>query len=367
MFLQTVNRTIILLFICWLAGCAPEDNEQHTANEELAVTIMAFNVENLFDNNDDPGKNDNTYFSLQDKQTDGHRADCESIPVQRWRDQCLYWDWSDDIVAKKLAAVAAAILQVNDGRGADVIALQEVENIAILERLRLDYLEGAGYLPAILIEGNDNRGIDVAFLSKLPLADDPRLHDIEFPAEFSDRVGDTRGILEATFTLPDGNLLSGFAVHFPAPFHPTEMREVAYLRLNDLQSRLPAGRAAFAAGDFNTTAKEDREKNLLQRLAKPSWTVVHEQGCQGCRGTQYYAPDDSWSFLDMILWSPGGKRGEKTTLNLRNNSVHIANGAPGQTTEEGTPARFELPAGRGISDHWPLVFTIESNGNNSLD
>jgi hypothetical protein len=365
--LQTVSRTTILLFACWLGSCASEDEEQQIPAEGFAVTIMTFNVENLFDNNDDPGKNDNTYFSLQDKQTDGHRADCESIPVQRWRDQCLYWDWNDEIVVKKLAAVAAAILQVNDGRGADVIALQEVENIAVLERLRIDYLQGAGYLPAILIEGNDTRGIDVAFLSKLPLAHDPRLHEIEFPAEFSERIGDTRGILEATFTLPDGNLLSGFAVHFPAPFHPTAMREVAYLRLNELQARLPAGRAVFAAGDFNTTAKEDREKNLLQQLAKPTWTVVHEQQCQGCRGTQYYAPDDSWSFLDMILWSPGSVRGEKTTWILRNNSVHIANRAPGQTTDDDTPARFELPEGQGVSDHWPLVFAIESNGNNSLD
>ena len=60
---------------------------------------------------------------------------------------------------------------MNDGRGADIIALQEVENVAILERLRTEYLADSGYLPAILIEGQDIRGIDVAFLSRLPLAE----------------------------------------------------------------------------------------------------------------------------------------------------------------------------------------------------
>jgi endonuclease/exonuclease/phosphatase family metal-dependent hydrolase len=330
------------------------------------VTIMTFNVENLFDNRADTGKNDSTYRALADKQTDGHKSACASIAVKRWREQCLYWDWSDDIVARKLTAVAAAILQVNDGRGADIIALQEVENISILERLRTEYLVDANYLPAVLIEGGDNRGIDVAFLSKLPIAGEAVLHDIKFAPEFADRIGDTRGILEATFTLADGKLLTGFAVHFPAPFHPTAMREAAYFRLNELQAALPEGRMAFAAGDFNTTAKEDRAENMLDRLARPTWAVVHEQGCEECRGTQYYAPDDSWSFLDMILWSPATPRGEKTTWNLRKPSVHIANKAPGQTLADGTPARFELPEGRGISDHWPLVCTIESNINNSL-
>ena len=70
-------------------------------------------------------------------------------------------------------SLADTIRQVNGGRGADIIALQEVENVAILERLRTEYLADLGYLPAILVEGTDTRGIDVAFLSRLPLAGEP--------------------------------------------------------------------------------------------------------------------------------------------------------------------------------------------------
>jgi hypothetical protein len=324
-------------------------------NATPVVTVMTFNVENLFDNIDDPGKHDETYLRLQDKQNPAHIAICETIAVERWRDQCLYFDWTDAVIDRKLTVLAETIKQVNSGTGADIIAFQEVENVAILERLRIEYLADSGYLPAILIEGQDVRGIDVAFLSRLPLAEPAKLHPLDFE-DYPDRVGDTRGVLEATFELPDGGLLTGFGVHFPAPFHPTEMREIAYEHLNGLRAGLPADRNVFAAGDFNTTSGEDRELEMLKRFAEPYWTVAHEQ-CQGCPGTQYYARDGTWSFLDMILFSPS--RGEKTTWRIRAKSVRIANRYAQQVTADGTPLRFDPEARIGVSDHWPLLLTLE--------
>ncbi len=344
----------------FIGACSPPATEPETqTTESYTVTIMTFNVENLFDNKDDEGKDDKTFFALADKQSEEHKAACAEIEVQRWRDQCLYWDWNDRIIEHKLSVVAKAILQVNDGRGADIIALQEVENIDIVERLRTEYLGDAGYLPTVLIEGHDIRGIDVAFLTRLELAGEPVLHKTPFTGFDQKRVLDTRGILQADFALPDGSILTGFAVHFPAPFHPTGMRDAAYAHLNRLQSDLPVDRPAFAAGDFNTTAKEDREKDMLEKHARPSWTVVHELGCGECKGTHYYAAGDDWSFLDMLLWSTGRDRGAQATWNLRNNSVYVANGTPDQVREDGTPARFSLPEGTGVSDHWPLVMNIE--------
>jgi endonuclease/exonuclease/phosphatase family metal-dependent hydrolase len=52
---------------------------------------------------------------------------------------------------------------------ADVIALQEIENLDTLKRFRSSYLTGASYPHVALIEGNDPRRIDVAVLSKLPI------------------------------------------------------------------------------------------------------------------------------------------------------------------------------------------------------
>ena len=337
-----------------LAACAPSSRPADIA----PVTIMTFNVENLFDNQDDPGKDDRTFLPLAAKQTDEHRTACNTIEVPHWRDQCLNWDWNDEILERKLRVVAESILQVNGGRGPDIVALQEIENIGILDRLRTEFLGTAEYLPGILIEGNDNRGIDVAFLTRLPPDGEPTLHPIPFEGIPAERAADTRGILEATFRLPDGQLLTGYAVHFPAPFHPTGMRVAAYQFLNELKSTLPDDRAAFAAGDFNTTSAEDRERAMLQRLVRPHWTVVHDY-CDACPGTSYYARDDSWSFLDMILWSPAKIRGAQATWTIRDNSVHLANKLPSQRRADGSPARFEMPGGTGVSDHWPLVFDLE--------
>ena len=357
----------IFLLTAFFVACssAPPDTEA-ASTQSHAVTIMTFNVENLFDNKDDEGKDDRTYFALEDKQTDEHKKACAEISLARWRDQCLNWDWSDSNIERKLRAVAKAILQVNDGRGADIIALQEVENMAILERLRTEYLADANYLPAILIEGDDFRGIDVAFLTRLELADKPVLHKNPFSGFDKKRVADTRGILQADFVLPDGSILTGFAVHFPAPHQPTGMRDAAYAHLSQLKAGLPADRPAFAAGDFNTTAEEDRNQNMLERHARPQWTVVHELGCGGCKGTYYYQPTDDWSFLDMILWSPGELSGAQATWKLSDNPYYVANRSPNQVLENGIPARFSLPEGSGVSDHWPLVVTIESIENNAL-
>jgi hypothetical protein len=355
-----MNKISIVVLAAFIVGCnAPVAESEAPVAEPYSVTIMTFNVENLFDNKDDPGKTDMTFFRLSDKQSDEHKARCAEIQVDRWRDQCLYWDWNDSVIEIKLAVIAKAILQVNEGRGPDIIALQEVENVGILERLRTEYLSDADYLPAVLIEGLDLRGIDVAFLTRFELANEATLHRTPFTGFEERRVADTRGILQADFVLPDGSILTGFSVHFPAPYHPTGMRDAQYDHLNQLKAGLPAGRPAFAAGDFNTTAGEDRKENMFERHARPSWTVVHELGCGDCKGTHYYQSGDDWSFLDTILWAPGQTSGAHATWTISSNSIYVANQTPDQVLENATPAQFELPAGTGVSDHWPLVMSIE--------
>lgn len=319
-----------------------------------AISIMTFNVQNLFDNVDDPDKDDKAYLPLAAKQSEAHVTECNTIEVESWRDECLHLDWSDDAIEHKLGVLAEAIKQANDGRGADIIALQEIENVTILERLRTEYLADSAYLPAILIEGSDSRGVDVAFLSRLPIVGDAVLHPLVLE-DFPDRAGDTRGLLEATFELPDGSLLTGFSVHFPAPFHPTEMRVLAYKHLNGVRGALPPERNVFAAGDFNTSSSEDSQRSMLERFVRPFWTIAHEQ-CEDCPGTQYYARDDAWSFLDMILFSPAGESGK--AWRIVDGSVELANKTAAQVTEDGTPARYHSAERIGVSDHWPLVMAI---------
>ena len=341
-----------LLFVTACSG----PTSPPAAPPPAAVTIMTFNVLNLFDNADDPDRDDKAYLPIAAKESEAHIAACEEIPVEAWRNECLYLDWNDAVIDHKLATLAATIRQVDEGRGPDIIAFQEVENAAILDRLSFGFLQEANYGPAILIEGQDARGIDVAFLSRLPLTQAPVLHPLDFP-DYPDRQKDTRGVLQASFMLPDGSTLTGFAVHFPAPYQPTAMRERAYRHLNELRAALPADHNVFAAGDFNTTSGEDREQSLLGRFVRPGWTVAHDY-CDGCPGTHYYARDDVWSFLDMILYSP--RRDGGPGWRIRKDAVQLAVGHPQQLNADGSPARYDAVARSGVSDHLPLLLTLDA-------
>lgn len=341
-----------------LAGCSTGVKPAPPGPAAASVTIMTFNVENLFDTRHDEGKNDLTYLPLSAKEAPEHVAACAEISNERWRNDCLHWDWSEAALSHKLGVLAAAILQVNNGRGPDIVALAEVENLAVLERLRIDYLGAANYRPAILVEGNDLRGIDVAYLSRLEPVGEALLHPIAFPAFDDRRVEDTRGILEATFRLPGGSLLTGYAVHFPAPYHPFEMRIVAYGALNRLAAGLPPDRLVFAAGDFNTPSAEDARENMLERFVEPYWLVSHASGCGDCKGSYYYARNDEWSFLDMLLLSRNLADNGNAPWHFAAGSLQVANKGPGQMAPNGAPARFTLPGPTGVSDHWPLVVTL---------
>jgi endonuclease/exonuclease/phosphatase family metal-dependent hydrolase len=315
---------------------------------------MAFNVENLFDASDDPGKNDATYLPASAKSDPDHVAACEAIEVDRWREDCLYLDWNEDALSFKLEQLAATILAYNDGRGPDIVALQEVENFGVLDRLRREHLQPAGYRAPVLIEGLDDRGIDVAFLTRLPVVGDPVLHPIDMSA-FPDRAQDTRGILEANFELPDGTILTGYSVHFPAPFHPIEMRWIAYEHLNRVRSRLPTDRPVFAAGDFNTPKREMEDTSIMDERVRPYWIVAHEVGCADCKGTNYWRRGESWSFLDMVLFSPSSN--ERWALDV--DAVEVVTAYAGQLHTDGTPRRFDLEARAGVSDHLPIAVVLE--------
>ncbi len=344
------SLALSLLALAGLSACVS------SAPATTRVSVLTFNVENLFDTRDDPDRRDEAYLPLAQKQSAAHKALCQDVVVPVWRDECLYQDWNERVLETKLERVAAAILKEPSGRGADIVILQEVENLAVLERLRTEYLGPAGYLPAVLIEGTDARGIDVAILSRWPLLFEAVLHPVTF-ADIPERARrDTRGILEATFAAPGARPVTVFAVHFPAPFHPPAMRERSYDVLNELRAAVPTDRLIVAGGDFNTTSTEVAARDTLNRKVRPHWQLAQDHGCTDCPGTHYYAPEDNWSFLDTVLWSaPADCKAEAL-------SVRLANTAPEQATPAGTPAAFRLPAASGVSDHWPLFAELTLSG-----
>jgi len=324
-----------------------------------SVTVMAYNVENLFDTKDDPGKDDETYLPLSAKAEPSLKKACAKIPIPHYRIACYKTDWTHEKLIIKMQRLAQVILSVNQGRGPDVLILEEVENLAVLEQLRTQYLAKAGYKPAILLEGPDRRGIDVGMLSRLPQTAPPKLHIVSLKAQKGlkkNRIHPTRGILQATFSLPDKTNLHVFGVHFPSQGSPSQARLQAVARLNQLQQNLPEADLVIAGGDFNITKRED-QKIYVESLG-PQWLISHKLGCSNCKGTHNYR--GHWSFLDALLFSKNLAPEAKGPWLVDAKSIRVESLVKVQVQKrKNIPARFlDGKKERGVSDHWPIVAEI---------
>jgi endonuclease/exonuclease/phosphatase family metal-dependent hydrolase len=313
---------------------------------------MAFNVENLFDTIPDPGKQDQTFLPKALKGSGVHRDACLSQRSDSRRRECLETDWTDETLKTKLMNVAEAIRSsTKDGRGPDVLLLSEVENARSLRFLNQE-LGPSSYTTEILIEGRDERGIDPAILSRLPLLGTPQLHEIPFRPEDGEMPsGPSRGLLHVQLKLPDQSRLHALALHFPSQANPHIMRRQAVAALKAIVAQIPTTDSVVVGGDFNITRLEDERTGLFSRDLSQVFQVSHLVGCKGCLGTHYYHPNREWSFLDAVL-----VRGAGWVLDPA--SVRVPTGAPEQVNRWGSPKRFEAKSGKGTSDHFPVYVEI---------
>jgi endonuclease/exonuclease/phosphatase family metal-dependent hydrolase len=331
------------------------------------VRIATFNVENLYsrpvfwDGGDDNGGHQigNVYF----------KDPAEGRTARRIAEATL----SDD----KCQLTARALLAC----GADIVCLQEVDNAAALQSFRRTYLDrlddpvvarsmkawhadnpGAGpaaseaefqrqlsltqYRHARLVEGNDGRGIDVAVLSRLPIASVVTHHTKTFAElgvwpegmdayEEKDASGKTRKFtredrifkrdcLEVNFEI-SGRALTLFICHFKSMSGGRAatrvMREAEAEAVRAIVTRRFGGRPEAAdwavCGDLNDYLEIDGDPSPVDlRTGQPSPAGILPLLRDGFaeniaarlpaeeRWTTYHAPDDSHTQLDYILLSP---------------------------------------------------------------
>ena len=251
------------------------------------ISVMTFNVENLFDTADDPGKDDHAFLPLSQKTNMSHLKKCDSLRNLKWKFECLYIDWTETQLTRKMQNLAKILKKANNNLP-DILILQEVENKRVLETWVSQHLHSK-YKTIELIEGKDKRGIDVAVLSKFPTAKVSRLHYVPFQGMRKKTKKDTRGILEVSLKISNGDTVSVFAVHLPAPFHPREFRVQSLKFLNKLVSHSSAN-LNIAAGDFNIPHTEEKRFGILRKSLNNTWKAAHLEACKNCKGTYYYAP-----------------------------------------------------------------------------
>lgn len=352
------QKLVILLFLsgCLKPGATSFTEIQTQPEGPNQLWVMTYNVENLFDTKDDPGKNDETYLPKKRKLlSKGIQKKCEQASRKRWVKECLETNWTTFKLKEKMNRLTEVVKSVAQGKGPDILILQEVENKNVLSQ----WNKTLGYQTMELIEGPDRRGIDVAVLSRLPIAKPSILHRIDFSKlkRNRDKKKKTRGILQTNLKLPNGKTLKVFALHFPSQGSKTPFRKAALESLNFITRDLLNRDLVLVGGDFNITKSEDKKFKLFKGLENKGWTVSHILGCKECKGTNFYFPKKSWSFFDAFLFNK--LLHDQNGWEIDPNSIAIHNPLPVQNTKYDTPARFNM--GRnptGVSDHWPVVVKL---------
>jgi endonuclease/exonuclease/phosphatase family metal-dependent hydrolase len=319
-----------------------------------SVSVMTYNVENLFDLTHDPQKNDYTFLPLAEKQRLKYEKHCLNIGVPAWKTLCLTLDWNRAALDSKMTRLADVITGKHPGHAPDVLIMQEVENVGVMRELSENFLRHEGYFPPILLEGSDYRGIDCGILSRFPLVAKPVLKPIPIVTFGGKRKESIRGILMATFRLSESELLTVFAVHLPSPQKSWKLRRQTIDYLNLLASKLPQNQIILAAGDFNNSSEEENRYGLFQKHVRPNWHISHLEGCKTCPGSHFHQSSGSWSFLDAIMLHKSQKHPWKIVAE----SVRIVRNPPVQVDTAGHPLRFSPLAPKGVSDHLPVILEL---------
>ena len=199
--------------------------------EELVVG--SFNVENLFDDVDNPYRDD------------------ETTPAKP---------------REELKAVARVIREIN----ADILALQEVENRGYLQRFLDTMLPEMGYQQVVLFEGNDRAGIDVCLVSRVPIGRVTSHRHLVFPGMDGGEQRFSRDLLCAEVLPTDGDPFEVWVVHLKsnsggrAAAEPIRMGEAHALH-GIIAARLEREpQAAFLlCGDFNDTFESATIQTIL--------------------------------------------------------------------------------------------------------
>ena len=342
---------MILMSLCFsFQTFANDTDDSFGSKKKNSLSIMAYNVENLFDTEKDEGKNDWEFLPLEFKKNNPEVQDaCKAIPVPFYRENCFNKDWSEEVLAEKMQRLADTIFSAAPN-GPDVLMLEEVENLNVVEMLNSGYLAKANYQTVELIEGDDGRGIDVAILSRLPVEEPAELHRIQFRQ--TNKVPRTRGILEVGLRLPTGDTLYAMALHFPSQANPSWQRMDAIETLNSILKSKGKNALVVAGGDFNISPEENAKNKVFEKLIGTYWDVSHLKGCKSCKGT--YNHKNKWNFLDALVFSPGLSSG-KYKVNW--DKVKVPNRGRYQNGSGGKPAPFN-PGGNGVSDHLPIYGEI---------
>ncbi len=348
---MTITTSLLFLGSLLLLNFA--DEPERTPQQ---VTVSFWNLENLFDFEDDPE----------------NPGDDEFLPDK---------EWNEARYLRKLDHLARAV----DSLDTQLLAVCEVENRRVLEDLvSQPILAEQGWSIAHL-DSPDHRGIDLALLYRAPfsMAAAPVLH----PIDLGTGASPTRGVLEVPMKAGEQPLWV-LVNHWPSRYGGAEKSAPRRAAAAQTVRQIVDARLAVAThsdilivGDLNDDPWDDsvrRELNAVRelrsvvhpanlqpgrdgkyspRLWNPSWSFAAGSDT----GTYYYWNDWSWNCFDQVIVSPGMLDESGISLVSGSIEVHCPEFLRDSQKNAYRPARFRKFRGNweeGYSDHFPVKARI---------
>jgi endonuclease/exonuclease/phosphatase family metal-dependent hydrolase len=244
--------------------------------------VASWNVQNLFDLEDDPDVELDEEFT-----PDGPRH------------------WTGERLERKLSNLASVIRKMHGGRGPEVLGLCEVENRKVVERL-VEKLAPLGRKYEIVHQDSpSDRGIDCAlvFDANVFALREARFHFVD--------AEKTRDILEARLRRNEVDLFV-FVNHWPSRNNDEWQRiKAADVLRKRIDEVLAADDKAdiLLAGDFNDEPENISVKDHLRAVAiggeLPPGALVNTTTALEAAGKGTFVWDNAWQLIDQIIISQG--------------------------------------------------------------
>lgn len=268
-------------------------DEPTKSSKSSTHTIAFYNVENLFDIEDDPKTFDEDF-----------------TPTGKLK-------WTQERYEDKIKKLAKVITSIGDKDGAEIIGFCEIENEKVLQDLiNNPLLKKQGY-KYVHYDSPDERGIDVALLYK------SSVFEVTFSKNYEAKLDKdkTRDILLVSGKL-DGEEVHFVVNHWSSRGEGEEKSEpkrmvsalVARKIVDDLEAKNPNAKVLLM-GDFNDEPFNESITKGLQAIDKPTLqgkqlfntlAFLEKQG----RGTYNFKGD--WNMLDQIIITKGFLSVKKT-------------------------------------------------------
>lgn len=324
-------------------GCSPGVPFSKSGSE---LSVVFYNVENLYDTIDDPVVNDNEFLP------DSRKA------------------WTQERYLRKLQDIAAVMNEAGGGNPPSLIGLCEVENRQVLEDFVITGRMKRGRYGIVHQDSPDGRGIDVAFLYQRGRFTVKGHEVVRVMLPQRTRLS-TRDILYVWGDTKEGDELHIFVSHWPSRVGGVQQTENHRLAAADVLRgktdslfRVNKDIRIIIMGDFNDTPRDKSIKETLgalhpDEMIHPSLVNLMYPAHIRDEGSYYYA--GSFDMLDHVIVSSGLMTGNGLTVSKEEGFVFIRDWIT-YTNAQGHKVPNRTYVGDrytgGISDHFPVGFTL---------